>query len=146
MNYLFDIGDSGKPAKKRKKAVLMKPVAPVPVKPVAPVEESQAVGTLSRAEPCYRCGADFFDIVEQRRDQMLVQCAFCQAYDVSLAGEGELAPEYIFSGGRFSGMTIAQIENDPVGIAYLRWAASKSPRPDEQAAAKMWLDQHDRPR
>jgi hypothetical protein len=144
MNYLFDVGDSGKPAKKRKRAVVE--VVEKPKPPAKPVGEATSVGTIAGGEACYRCGADFYDIVEQRRDCLLVQCAFCQTYDFATSDRGRVAPAYIFSGGRFSGMTIAQVANSDVGISYLRWAAEKSPRPDEQAAAKMWLDQHGRDR
>jgi hypothetical protein len=135
MNYLFDIG---RPEKKKPA-----PEKPAPEKKPAPQEKSEpAIGFLSGGEKCQRCGADFFDVIEEAGESLLVQCAFCLTYDRVAGAGAQVSKDYVFSGGRFVGMTIAQVENTEVGISYLRWAAKSSPRPDEAAAAKMWVDQH----
>ena len=74
---------------------------------------------------CYRCGADWHDVLTRGRDALL-SCVFCGAREtvpwlpmVEPAREGS-ACVFRFKFGTFAGMTVAEVASSPNGEQYLR--------------------------
>lgn len=74
---------------------------------------------------CYRCGADFHDVVTRGRNAV-ISCVFCGAMELAdyIAPRGPAAPSTVggfrFKFGSFAGMSIAEVAEQPNGEQYLR--------------------------
>lgn len=74
---------------------------------------------------CYRCGADWHDVLTRGRDSLL-SCVFCGAREMvpwlaplEQQSEGS-AGGFRFKFGTFAGMTVAEVAGSPNGEQYLR--------------------------
>jgi len=74
----------------------------------------------------------------------LLECAFCgtRFWDRPVKGVLDAATEgkaFRLRGGRFDGLTFAEVLREPRGDEYIEWAAAEHPRPTVKEAAKKWL-------
>ena len=89
------------------------------------------------------CGADALDIIDERDRMWLLECCFCgtRFWERAVAGvlEQPAGKEFRLRGGRFDGLTFAEVLTRPHGAEYIAWAAAEHPRKAVKDAAKTWL-------
>lgn len=144
MSLLFDISptevpDQKKPRKKRA-VVADEPEAPPPaVRYVEYVILGQSDGLHECHNP--KCGATFFDIIDDYKGEWLIECAFCGWMQRVPAVAGVLAPsdDFVFFDGRFIGMTLAQTASEKNGIEFIRWCSEKHKSEAVRDACTSWM-------
>lgn len=102
------------------------------------------IGTIDDAYECAGgCGAWSHDILHEDGREWYVSCAICGTCQWVVGIKGHLKPrlvDFVMRDGRFAGMTFAEIERQPRGLDYLKWAAAEHPRPSVREVAKKHLD------
>ncbi|NBW14944.1 MAG: hypothetical protein EBR82_43785 [Caulobacteraceae bacterium] len=151
-DLLFDIStdataapeDVKKKPPKRKKAASVVVESPEPTGPSWSVLPAM-LGKLDGHYECCdeSCGADALDIIDERDRMWLLECCFCgtRFWDRPVAGvlEQSAGKEFRLRGGRFDGLTFAEVLTRPHGSEYIAWAAAEHPRKVVKEAAKTWL-------
>ena len=153
MNLLFDVSPD-EPTRKRggqkrtgapqtvpEKEPEKKPffIGELPTRPILPI------GTIDHTYECAdgRCGAECHDILHEDSGQWYLSCAFCGTGQWVKAIKGHLQAregEFVLRDGRFAGLTLPEVEKQPRGLDYLRWAAESHPRPTVKEECKRYLD------
>ena len=89
------------------------------------------------------CEAGAIDILFEEAGEWYLSCAFCGTSWWAKAIKGHLKPkedEFVLRDGRFAGMTLDEVEREPRGLDYLRWAAVSHPRQAVTEAARRHID------
>lgn len=88
------------------------------------------------------CGAWAMDILDAYRGEWAVQCAFCETMQTvpAVAGVLKERDDFVLNSGRFAGMTLDEVAQEPRGLDYIRWAVAEHPREAVRAACKKHLD------
>ena len=152
MTLLFDISPD-EPTRKRSRA---QPAAAHPIEPEKPKKDPIYIGGIApRAilpigmiEHTYdcadaACGTQCHDILYEDGGEWYVSCVFCGTGQWVRAIKGHLKPrgqEFVLRDGRFAGLTLPEVERQPRGLDYLKWAATSHPRPTVKEACKKHLD------
>ena len=152
MSLLFDVSPE-EPTRKRgstKRSVALAATAQKePEKAPSIVENPVAkafmpIGTIDDAYECAGgCGAWAHDILHEEGREWYIACAFCGTAQWVAGIKGHLKPrpvDFVMRDGRFAGMTLSEIEQQPRGVDYLKWAAAEHPRPSVREVAKKHLD------
>lgn len=155
MTYLFDISPEEVPDDGKKSARARKRQDWGGKKPVSPADSSRhLLETPAPAAPppslgrtrhyLCECGGDIHEILSDYRGYMRLLCLWCARRQtvpaVRETQAGVSAQEFVFSGGRFHGMTVAQVIEQPDGERYLVWAAANAARVAEREACQRWID------
>jgi hypothetical protein len=149
-DLLFDTTPDAAPEDVKKKTPKRKKASVAAVDEPAPAGNSWSVlpATLGRLDGHYECidescGADALDILDDRDRMWLLECCFCgtRFWGRPVAGVLDQADGQAFRlrGGRFDGLTFAEVSTKPRGAEYIEWAAEEHPRPAVKEAAKKWL-------
>lgn len=109
------------------------------------------IGTIDHTYDCAdaACGTQCHDILHEDRGEWYLVCAFCGTGQWAKAIKGHLQAreqDFVLRDGRFAGLTFAEVEKQPRGLDYLKWAAESHPRDAVKAAAKKHLDSRAAPR
>ena len=155
MTLLFDVHDSeGGGTKTSRKRATAAAVVDEPVFTHAPrayvVAAPKILGRIDHTYDCAdaACGTQCHDLMLEECGQWYLVCAFCGTGQWAVALEvepevDETPAEDVFrlpAGGRFSGLTLVEVEKLEDGAAYITWAARKHGRSDVQEACKAHLD------
>lgn len=150
MSLLFDTSPDEPtrlPKRPRQAAVAAGPEAgaaevktprPLPQRAILPI------GTIDHTYACpdSLCQAECHDILHEEGRHWLIQCAFCGLAHWVPVIKGHLKPReegFVLRDGRFAGLTLPEVERQPRGPDYLRWAADSHPRPVVRDAVKKHL-------
>jgi hypothetical protein len=152
MDTLFDITPD-KPvrsSKKRPSRAQTNQTDPAPEKAIykadlRPQKAFLPIGTIDHTYDCAdgRCGTQCHDILFEDHGEWYLSCVFCGTGQWAKAIKGHLKPreqEFVLRDGRFAGMTLAEVERQPRGLDYLKWAAESHPRTMVKEACKTHLD------
>lgn len=151
MSMLFDVSPD-EPAKRRS-ARARKKAAPPPVendevKKTPFILGQSAIRPLGRLDHTYecadeRCRGSAHDILHEGRGEWMIQCCFCHTCQWVPVIQGHLAPRaeaFEFRDGRFAGLTIDEVVEQPHGREYVEWAAKEHKRDAVKRACQNWLD------
>ena len=107
---------------------------PAPEKPHRILGEVQDVACL--------CGTSWWEILEDHRNWWVVWCMACFRQRCMDAVPGVLPErsDFVVHDGRFAGMTLDEIAEQPRGIDTIKVYAKGHKSPAVQAAAKKFLD------
>jgi hypothetical protein len=137
-------------------APVEKPEEPAPAwKPKAKEASMAQIGRIDDAPfDCYgfypwatgraKCGSRTFDIVDERRHDITVQCVFCHTLQ-TVPADGLIVrrpDEFVFPEGLFAGKTIEEVSELEDGPTYLEFMARKAKLPDVAAKCRAWVDAH----
>lgn len=145
---LFDTTSGAAPEDAKRKTKTRKKVVVVDEPDAAGNSWRALPATLGRLDGHYECvyepcGADALDILDERDRMWLLECCFCGtrfwARPVSGVLDQPRGKEFRLRGGRFDGLTFAEVFDDPRGPEYIEWAAREHPRPSVRTAAQTWL-------
>jgi len=153
MNLLFDVSPdeptrkrgsqkrSGAPLAVPEKEPEKKPffIGELPARPILPI------GMIDHTYDCAdgRCGTQLHDILHEDGGDWYLSCVFCGTGQWVKAIKGHLKPQertFVLRDGRFAGLTLPEVEKQPRGLDYLKWAAASHPRPTVREACKKHLD------
>jgi hypothetical protein len=103
------------------------------------------IGTIDHTYDCAdaACGTQCHDILHEDGGEWYVSCAFCHTGQWVKAIKGHLKPQdrtFVLRDGRFAGLTLPEVEKQPRGLDYLKWAAESHPRPTVKAECRRHLD------
>lgn len=103
------------------------------------------IGTIDHTYDCAdaACNTQCHDILHDEHGEWYLSCVFCGTGQWVKAIKGHLQPrdqEFVLRDGRFAGLTLAEVERQPRGLDYLKWAAESHPRPIVKEACKKHLD------
>lgn len=145
MSYLFDVGE--KPTKAKRRTAEPKPAVQEPA--FAPQDSvvlvEKIIGRADDLFDCLSCGGRAHDVIEVYRGRWKVECCFCgtkQSED-AVAGVLPEAPAegvFVMPGGRYDGLTLAEVASTSRGAGYIRWAAGGHPNEPVKDACQKWLD------
>lgn len=153
MSLLFDVSPD-EPTRKRGSVKRSNAQAPTP-KPEPektpyfigelPVRAIQPIGMIDHTYDCAdgRCGAQCHDILHEEHGDWYLSCVYCGTGQWVKAIKGHLKPrdqEFVLRDGRFAGLTLEEVEKQPRGLDYLKWAAMSHPRAVVKEACKKHLD------
>jgi hypothetical protein len=152
MSLLFDISPD-EPTRKKSRPVkaaahpneLAEPentrsfIGQLPTRAILPI------GTIDHTYDCAdaACNTQCHDILHDEHGEWYLSCVFCGTGQWVKAIKGHLKPrdqEFVLRDGRFAGLTLAEVEKQPRGLDYLKWAAESHPRPMVKEACKKHLD------
>lgn len=152
MNYLFDVSPLEVPDERRKKQSRKQK------KSSAPEAEGHSVmharrrneSIIGRSEGHYTCadetcGSTQFDILDDWRGEWFIECMLCGTGQYAVAVPGVIetpdnAADFVFSDGRYEGLSIAEVSADDHGPVYLAWAAKSHKREAVRVACQKWID------
>jgi hypothetical protein len=143
MSLLFQI--TPEEPSKRRKTRRPEPTPPAAAPQAATVASlpAEILGKIDDHYDCHRCGGRCHDILLEDAKDWLVGCAFCGLMSWEKAVRGHLKPkaqEFVFSDGRYAGMTVPAAAAAPNGMEYLRWAAEHHKRPTVREVCRSHLD------
>jgi hypothetical protein len=95
------------------------------------------------------CGTQCHDILHEDGGEWYLSCSFCGTSQWVKAIKGHLKPrdqEFVLRDGRFAGLTLPEVERQPRGLDYLKWAAESHPRPMVKTECQRHLDKTSGPR
>lgn len=150
-DLLFDTTPETAPEDAKKRPAKRKKAATAGEQTTAPACASYRVlpamlGRLDGHCQCWdsACGAECLDILDEQDKMWLLECAFCgtRFWGKEVAGvldHGGEKKAFRLRGGRFDGLTFAEVVQRPRGEEYVHWAAAEHPRPAVKEAAKTWL-------
>lgn len=103
------------------------------------------IGMIEHTYDCAdgACGTQCHDILHEDAGQWYLSCVFCGTGQWVKAIKGHLRPreqEFVLRDGRFAGLTLPEVEKQPRGLDYLKWAAESHPRPTVKEACRKHLD------
>jgi hypothetical protein len=156
-NLLFDTTNEASPEDVKKKASRRRRQSAA-AESVAPAVDDHATSDaqwrilsapLGKLDGHYQCcdescGADALDILDERDRMWLLECCFCgtRFWERPVRGMLETVADgkaFRLRGGRFDGLTFAEVMQKPRGAEYIEWAAAEHPKPAVKEAAKTWL-------
>lgn len=152
MNYLFDVSPTEVPDERKKKQARRKKTDAT-----SGVESHGIVharrrneSIIGRSEGHYTCAdsacwSTQFDILDDWRGEWFIECMFCGTGQSVPAIPGVIetpdnAADFVFSDGRYEGMSIAEAAADEHGPKYLAWAAKSHKREAVRVACQKWID------
>lgn len=142
MSFLFDVGEKPMKVKRRVEA----PTVECTFTPAGcEVLIEKVIGRADDLFDCLWCGGRAHDVIEVYRGRWKVECCFCgtrQAED-AVAGVLPEAPSegvFVLPGGRYDGLTLAEVASTERGGGYIRWAAGGHPNQAVKSACQKWLD------
>lgn len=149
-NALFDMaGDGTAPEdavgrkKSRRSAPAAAPAAAAELPPALAVPEDRPVRVLGEVEgePC-SCGTTLWEVIEDHRTRWRVWCWACyrQRWMDPVPGVLPERCDFVIHEGRFSGLTLDEIVDEPRGVDVLRIYAKSHKSPAVQAAVAAFLD------
>ena len=152
MSLLFDVSPD-EPTRKRSRAqkAAAHPIeseepkkAPYYLGQIAP-RAILPIGMIDHTFDCAdaACGTQCHDILHEEGGEWYLSCVFCHTGQWVKAIKGHLKArdqEFVLRNGRFAGLTLPEVEKQPRGLDYLRWAAESHPRPTVREACKKHLD------
>lgn len=114
-------------------------IGELPARPILPI------GMIDHTYDCAdgRCGTQCHDILHEESGDWYLSCVFCGTGQWVKAIKGHLKPQdrtFVLRDGRFAGLTLPEVEKQPRGMDYLKWAAESHPRPTVREACKKHLD------
>jgi hypothetical protein len=150
---LFDIS-SDEPVRSRGKGGSRAQALPVVVEQEKPllnreVQQNRPILPIGMIEHTYdcadaACGTQCHDILHEDRGEWYLSCVFCGTGQWVKAIRGHLKPReeafVLRDGQRFVGMTLAEVERQPKGPEFIRWAAENHKRDAVRAACKKHMD------
>ena len=152
MSLLFDVSPD-EPTRRRGRA---QKVAAHPIEVEEPQKAPYYLGTsatrailpIGMIDHTYNCadaacGTQCHDILHEDGGEWYLSCSFCGTSQWVKAIKGHLKPrdqEFVLRDGRFAGLTLPEVEKQPRGLDYLKWAAESHPRPMVKEACKKHLD------
>lgn len=103
------------------------------------------IGMIDHTYDCAdgRCNTQCHDILFEDRGEWYLSCVFCGTGQWVKAIKGHLKPRegvFVLRDGRFAGLTLAEVERQPRGMDYLKWAAESHPRDAVKEECKKHLD------
>jgi hypothetical protein len=103
------------------------------------------IGMIDHTYDCAdaACRTQCHDILHEDGGEWYLSCVFCGTGQWVKAIKGHLKPrdqEFVLRDGRFAGLTLPEVERQPRGLDYLKWAAESHPRPTVREACKKHLD------
>jgi hypothetical protein len=103
------------------------------------------IGMIEHTYDCAdaACGTQCHDILHEDGGDWYLSCVFCGTGQWVKAIKGHLKPQdrtFVLRDGRFAGLTLPEVEKQPRGRDYLKWAAESHPRPTVREACKKHLD------
>jgi hypothetical protein len=153
MDMLFDVSpDEPTRSSSRKRPSRAQPnateVAPEPAIYKADFTTQRAILPIGMIDHTYdcadgRCGTQCHDILHEDHGEWYLACVFCGTGQWVKAIKGHLKPreqEFVLRDGRFAGLTLAEVEKQPRGMDYLKWAAESHPRSMVKDECKRHLD------
>jgi hypothetical protein len=153
MSLLFDISPDEptrtRGGQKRSGAPLAVPEKEPEKKPFfigeLPTRAILPIGMIDHTYDCAdaACGTQCHDILHEDCGEWYLSCSFCGTSQWVKAIKGHLKPrdqEFVLRDGRFAGLTLPEVEKQPRGLDYLKWAAESHPRPMVKEACKKHLD------
>jgi len=165
MSTLFDLGGDesakrGRRPKRPKEAVV---AVEIDVAITPPLLAGGVAPILGRIDDVAcadeSCGGEAHDFIEigwaeidgsdRKRRAWKIECCFCGTGQWVAAREEQPekedkkpSGEFVFPGGRYPGMTVAEAAAQPCSAEYLEWAAADHPKPEVRKAVRTWLDLH----
>jgi hypothetical protein len=153
MSLLFDVSPD-EPTRRRGSAKRSSAPQAVPEKepekaPIyigeLPARAILPIGMIDHTYDCAdaACGTQCHDILHEDHGEWYLACAFCGTGQRVKAIKGHLKPreqEFVLRDGRFAGLTLAEVEKQPRGMDYLKWAAQSHPRSMVKEECKKHLD------
>ena len=114
-------------------------IGELPTRPILPI------GTIDHTYNCAdaACGTQLHDILHEDGGEWYLSCVFCGTGQWVKAIKGHLKPQertFVLRDGRFAGLTLPEVEKQPRGLDYLKWAAESHPRPTVKAECQRHLD------
>ena len=103
------------------------------------------IGMIDHTYACAdgRCGTQLHDILHEEAGDWYLSCVFCGTGQWVKGIKGYLKPkdhEFVLRDGRFAGLTLPEVERQPRGADYIKWAAESHPRPAVREECKKHLD------
>ena len=152
MSLLFDVSPD-EPTRKRSRAqkaaahpiesekpkkdpIYIGGIAPRPILPIGMIDHTYDCADAA-------CGTQLHDILHEDGGEWYLSCVFCGTGQWVKAIKGHLKPkdqEFVLRDGRFSGLTLPEVERQPRGLDYLKWAVDSHPRPAVRDMCKRHLD------
>lgn len=149
MTFLFDISPA-EPPDGRKNRSAEGPAAAGTAKDVEfrVGDSSRTLTILGAIDDFYqcpdgRCGAWAHDIIDVRRHEWRVECAFCGTGQWVEPVPGVIDKDgdvFKLRGGRFDGLTIDEVSKSDRGLEYIAFAADKHSDDRTRKACRVWLD------
>jgi hypothetical protein len=153
MTLLFDVSPD-EPTRKRGSHKKPNALQPAPEKqpeksPIyigeLPARAILPIGMIDHTFDCAdaACGTQCHDILHEDGGEWYLSCAFCHTGQWVKAIKGHLKArdqEFVLRDGRFAGLTLPEVERQPRGLDYLKWAAESHPRSAVKEACKKHLD------
>lgn len=150
MNYLFDISPLEVPDERRKKQARRKKEEPAKEASTLVHTRRRNESIIGRSEGHYHCadeacGSTQFDILDDWRGEWFIECMLCGTGQYAVAVPGVIetpdnAADFVFSDGRYEGLSIAEASADEHGPKYLAWAAKNHKREAVRVACQKWID------
>ena len=117
-------------------------IGELPARPILPI------GMIDHTYDCAdaACNTQCHDILHEDGGDWYLSCVFCHTGQWVKAIKGHLKPrdqEFVLRDGRFAGLTLPEVERQPRGRDYIKWAAESHPRPAVKEACKKHLDAAD---
>jgi hypothetical protein len=152
MDMLFDItpdeptrSSKKRPSLARADAVQVVQETPIYKADSRPQRAILPVGMIDHTYDCAdaACNTQCHDILHEEHGEWYLSCVFCGTGQWVKAIKGHLKPrgqEFVLRDGRFAGLTLDEVEKQPRGLDYLKWAAESHPRPMVKEACKKHLD------
>lgn len=150
MNYLFDVSPTEVPDERKKKQSRRKPAEAAAEGHGIVHARRRNESIIGRSEGHYTCadeacGSTQFDILDDWRGEWFIECMLCGTGQSVVAVPGVIetpdnAADFVFSDGRYEGLSIAEVHADENGPAYLSWAAKSHKREAVRVACQKWID------
>jgi hypothetical protein len=127
------------PAPKQESEKTLSYIGQLPARAILPI------GMIDHTYDCAdaACGTQCHDIIHEDHGEWYLSCVFCGTGQWVKAIKGHLKPrdqEFVLRDGRFAGLTLDEVEKQPRGLDYLKWAAESHPRQMVKEACKKHLD------
>jgi hypothetical protein len=149
MSLLFDISPQEQPnkrgARKPDRRAFETPAENQTEKNVFFYREMPPLGRIDHTYECAdgQCGAQCHDILHEDSGEWRVECAFCGTGQWVKVIAGHLKPkerEFLLRDGRFAGLSLDEVEQQPRGLDYLAWALTGHPRQIVRDAVKKHME------
>ena len=151
MSLLFDVSPD-EPTRKRssQKRTAAPPAVPEKEPDKKPFYElpTRAILPIGMIDHTYSCAdsacdTQCHDILHEDGGEWYLSCVFCGTGQWVKEIKGHLKPrdrDFVLRDGRFAGLTLPEVERQPRGLDYIKWAAESHPRPTVKEACKKHMD------
>jgi hypothetical protein len=130
----------GRGRKKPKEEPPELPPDPVSLQPSQALDPFAGLGQSDGQFECFRCSGGFFEIMQDDGSHWHLWCVYCGARQWEPAPERSEDDSFVFTDGRFPGMTVHQIAAQEGGRDYLAFMAKKSKSTKIKSVCQKWLD------